>query len=247
MKRRERKEKRLCTFHCYYPVVKNEQRKKRKTRKNTERERGTERRQQQQQAELRLQCVGHLAWFMEPPVSRETTIIYLLCPKRLFFFQKCWADTKINLRGEQERKKERKLCTNAPGHRADGRYKLCIFVFIYTAAAVVVVQQSPTVSKGEIRRATKVKVCVKCAPVVLYTRTGQGKKRKNRRREKGLAVEDRQMGQTISVYIYCQLRTPPSLSLSLQSSKGEQRIKRKKKGRDNTCDGSVMIPCLDPR
>jgi hypothetical protein len=39
MKRRERKEKRLCTFHCYYPVVKNEQRKKRKTRKNTERER----------------------------------------------------------------------------------------------------------------------------------------------------------------------------------------------------------------
>ena len=93
------------------------------------------------------------------------------------------------------------------------------FSFLYTAAAVVV-QQSPTVSKGEIRRATKVKVRVKCAPVVLYTRTRKKKrKKKNRRREKGLAVEDRQMGQTISVYIYIlpAAYTPISLSLSLST------------------------------
>ena len=91
------------------------------------------------------------------------------------------------------------------------------FSFLYTAAAVVV-QQSPTVSKGEIRRATKVKVRVKCASVVLYTRTGQGKKKQKKRKRVGCWGQTDGTDHFLFIYILPAAYTPISLSLSLSLS-----------------------------
>jgi hypothetical protein len=56
---------------------------------------------------------------------------------------------------------------------------------------------------------------------------------------KGLA-EDRQMGHHFRLYIAAA--RPSSLVLSLQDNTGG----KKRLDRDNTWDGSVMIPCLEP-